>query len=127
MKKIDALKLFLVAEHEEAKLEIEKRKAKQREEMIQKKEEERNIAMFGRPSKIIVCMSRGVELGSFREAAVNDNLHIFCSFQKSSFGKSQMGLISSLFALSLGPISEIKHRFSFSSSQSRMSASRAFV
>ena len=50
-KKIDSLKMFVEAEHEQAKREIERKKAKQQTELKQKLEDERNFALFGQPSK----------------------------------------------------------------------------
>ena len=50
-KKVNSLKMFLEAEHEQAKREIEKKKAKQQLELKQKLENERNFILFGESSE----------------------------------------------------------------------------
>ena len=57
IKKIDSLKMFLEAEHEEAKREIANKKAKQRMEMQRKRKEERNLILFGNQRKFFLNVS----------------------------------------------------------------------
>ena len=52
--RIDSLKLFLETEHNEAKIEIEKRKSQKLLEMKEQLEQEKIFAAFGKPSRTII-------------------------------------------------------------------------